>query len=77
MTKIRKEEEKFFPVVSISKDDLRIAFKGDKKAQKIIEKMTDSDMGYLANKMADGLFEGGGYWEVLKDTFRYRFMDKY
>ena len=70
-------KKEFFTVVSVSKDDLRTVFKENKEALKVIEKMTDRDMRYLANKMADGLFEGGGYWEVLRSTFIYRFFKEF
>ena len=68
-----KQEKEFFEVVAVSKDDIRSLFKGNKKALKIIDSMTDDDMEYLARKFGDAIC-GDEYYNTLKIVFEDRFL---
>jgi hypothetical protein len=66
--------EGFYPITSLSKDDLRGMFRGDRKALKRINEMTDDEMKTLASKMADDYCEQL-YWSSLQILFESKFLD--
>jgi len=66
-------EEKFYPITKVCKQDLRNLFKGDEKALKKIEGLDDDDMTRLAEKMADDYLEQL-YWQSLKIIFENYFL---
>lgn len=72
---IEKYGEKFYEAVSLSKDDLLTIFKGNKKAINKINKMTDDDFQYLADKYGEALMEVAEWEEVLKITFISNYME--
>ena len=65
--------EKYYPVIQLAKEDLRWVFANKKNALRKIEKLTDSDMRALADKIGDALIDTG-YWQVLEEVFRDRFL---
>lgn len=72
---IEKYGEKFYEAVSLSKDDLLSVFKEDKKAIDKINKMTDDDFRYLADKYGEGLMDVAGWEEILKTAFISNYME--
>ena len=72
---IEKYGEKFYEAVSLSKDDLLTVFKDDKEAIDKINKMTDDDFRYLADKYGEGLMEVAGWEETLKTAFISNYME--
>ena len=73
---IKKYGETFYEAVSLSKDDLLGIFKGNKKGINKINKMTDDDFRYLADKYGKGLMEVAGWEEMLRVAFISNFMEK-
>jgi hypothetical protein len=73
---IKKYGETFYEAVSLSKDDLLYIFKGNEKAINTINKMTDEDFSYLADKYGEALMEVAGWEEILKMEFVSHFMGK-
>ena len=73
---IKKYGETFYEAVSLSKDDLLQVFKGNKKAINKINKMTDDDFRYLADKYGKALMDVAEWEEVLKIAFISNFMEK-
>lgn len=66
---------KFYPVIRLCKEDLEELFKDDKEALGKIEKLDEAEMKYLARKVGDSLMDSG-YWETLKLTFEFRFLEQ-
>ena len=69
----QRNEEKFYPITRLCKQDLRNEYKGDEKALKKIEELDDEDMKRLAEKMADDYLEQL-YWSSLKTIFEEHFL---
>ena len=67
-----KQEQEFFEVLNVCKDDLRGQFKDNPKALKKIDEMDDGEMKYFAGKFGDALMED--YWTALKIVFEIRFL---
>jgi hypothetical protein len=55
----------FFPITSVSKDDMRGQFSDNEEMLKKIDKFSDSDMEYIASKMADAWCDDC-YWTILE-----------
>lgn len=72
---IEKYGEKFYEAVSLSKDDLLTVFKDNKEAIDKINKMTDDDFRYLADKYGEGLMDVAGWEEILKTAFISNYME--
>lgn len=70
-----KNGEKFYEAVSLSRDDLLYVFEGDKKAIKIIKKLTDDDLENIAEKYGIALMETAEWEGVLKVAFASRFLE--
>ena len=64
---------KSYPVILLEKEDLEFVFKGNKKAMKIIKKLSDVDMRRIAEDISDAVF-ANGYWWIVEDVFRERFL---
>lgn len=68
-----KQAEGMFSVTSVCKDDLRDSFSGNKKVLKKIDELDETDMEYLASKLADD-YCNQLYWQSLKIIFEDRFL---
>jgi len=68
-------EDKYYVITRLSKFDLRNLYKDNKEALEIIESLTDTDMEYLAEKMADDYLEQL-YWSSLKTIFEDLYKNK-
>lgn len=69
------KDTKMFPITSICKDDILACFEGKdsfEQARKIVEKMKDDEMRYLASQMADVYMRV--FWDDLRAIFEERFM---
>ena len=66
-------EDKYFVITRLHKEDLRGLFKDNKKALKIIDNLSDSDMEHLAEKMANDYLEQL-YWSSLRTLFEDLYM---
>jgi len=67
----------FFAITSVCKDDILAAFEGHEDFDAVkrkVESMSDDDMRYLAQQMADDYCEQL-FWGSLKVVFEDRFMD--
>lgn len=69
-----KIDDKFYPITSLCKDDIKHTFGIDeedkltikqKKLLKKIDKLSDTDMMWIARKMADA-YCNDGFWIDLK-----------
>ena len=75
MTESKKE---FFPITSVSKEDIIHAFQNTDIADLVKErvvKMDDGEMNKLASKMADDYCEQM-FWNSLRIIFEERFLNK-
>lgn len=78
---IPNDEYKPYEITSICKEDIRSVFHGccnypEKKMKRImkrIDDMTDTEMNYLASKMADD-YMNQLYWSSLEIIFCDRFL---
>ena len=61
-------------ITKVSKEDLKEAFKDNKKALKIIEGMDSDDLQRLAERMANDYIEQL-YWDSLKNIFTEMFLE--
>jgi len=61
-------------ITKVSKEDLKEAFKDNKKALKIIEEMDSDDLQRLAERMANDYIEQL-YWDSLKAIFTEMFLE--
>ena len=61
-------------ITKVSKEDLKEAFKDNKKALKIIEEMDSDDLQRLAERMANDYIEQL-YWDSLKIIFTEMFLE--
>jgi len=68
-------EGRYYVITRLSKFDLRNLYKDNKEALEIIESLTDTDMEYLAEKMADDYLEQL-YWSSLKTIFEDLYRNK-
>ena len=59
------QNQEFFPITSVCKDDILHIFRDDVQAQEEIKKMDDGDMDTLASKLADDYCDQL-YWDSLK-----------
>ena len=67
--------EKFYVITRLHKDDLRSLFRKDKHALEIIDNLSDTDMEYLAQKMANDYVEQL-FWDSLDTIFRELYLKK-
>ncbi len=73
--KIKKENKEFFEVTSVSRDDIKqVLLDSDNKLphniEKIIDNLTDSEMRWLASKLADDYCNQlfwSSLWIIFKD----------
>ena len=65
-------DQEFFPITSVCKDDIIHAFNNDADIKKIVEKLDDSDMETLASKLGSDYCEQL-YWDSLKIIFELTF----
>ena len=75
MTESKKE---FFPITSVSKEDIIHAFQNTDIADLVKErvvKMDDGEMNKLASKMADD-YCNQMFWNSLRIIFEERFLNK-
>ena len=75
MTESKKE---FFPITSVSKEDIIHAFQNTDIADLVKERvvnMDDGEMNKLASKMADDYCEQM-FWNSLRIIFEERFLNK-
>ena len=73
-----KSAKEFFPITSVSKEDIIHAFKNTdilKQVKKRVAEMDDSEMKGLASKMADD-YCNQMFWDSLKIIFEERFLEK-
>ena len=68
--------KRFFEITSVSRDDLREYFKTDPEALKRVNAMTDEDMKFLAEQMADDYTEQL-FWDSLRERFKERFLNEH
>lgn len=68
--------EKSYPVLSLRKDDIRDLFSGNQKALKLINRLDDSYMEYLANKLCDLILDDGSFWIGLKLLIEAKLKEK-
>lgn len=66
--------QKYYPIISLSKEDLEEEFDGDEEALKKIKALTPQNMEYLASKLADDYCEQL-YWSSLRYIFESRFLE--
>jgi chaperonin cofactor prefoldin len=66
------KQKEFFEMLSVSRDDLRLLFEGNKKAQAKIEKMDDDAMAHFARKAGEAMMSD--YWETLRVAFEERVL---
>ena len=75
----QKEVQKmFFPITSVCMDDVIHAFNGSDQLPDVIKRMKEleeSDMKYLASKMANDYLEQL-YWDSLKILFEELFLEE-
>ena len=77
-TKINFGNQKMFPITSVCKEDIIRAFEGSDLLEHVkerIEKMDNSEMDFLANKMADD-YCNQLFWDSLRIIFEDRFLNK-
>lgn len=70
--------KKFFPITSVSKEDIIHAFQNTDIAEpvkEIVAKMDDGEMNELASKMADD-YCNQMFWNSLRIIFEERFLKK-
>ena len=68
----------FFPITSVSRDDIVQAFEETDMQEQVkqrVEKLDDSEMEYLASKMADDYCEQL-FWDSLRTIFELRFLEE-
>ena len=73
-----KSTKEFFPITSVSKEDIIHAFKNTdifKQVKKRVAEMDESEMKELASKMADD-YCNQMFWDSLKIIFEERFLKK-
>ena len=65
------KKKEFYHVCSVSHADIKQAFNdnGIRKWNKIIPKLDDAEMTYIANKMSDYICDGSGYWDACRSAF--------
>jgi len=61
----RKKQEPFYTVTRVCKDDMREVFKEDLEKLELIDKLTDDQMRYITQKLADD-YINQLYWNSLK-----------
>jgi hypothetical protein len=62
-------EAEFIPVCHISKDDLKQVLRKDKKGFAKIDKLTEDDLVWIADKMNDSLCYSDSYSMALESAF--------
>ena len=73
-----KSAKEFFPITSVSKEDIIDAFKNTdilKQVKEKVAEMEDSEMKEFASKMADD-YCNQMFWDSLKIIFEERFLEK-
>lgn len=69
--------QEFFPITSLARDDIIQAFEGSDMLERVkrrVELLDDSDMAYLARKLADDYCEQL-FWDSLRIIFEARFLE--
>jgi len=66
--------DKSYPVMFLCKDDLLSEYENNKKAVKIIKKLTDEQMKEIMSKINDSLCDTGDIWLHLKTHFEDKFL---
>ena len=67
------QNQEFFPITSVCKDDIFHIFGDDSEAKEIIKKMDDEDMKILSSELSDDYCEQL-YWDSLKTLVELKFM---
>lgn len=73
----RTEDEGYYPITSLHKDDIIQCYEGsdeEEDVKKAVEELTEDQMKYMAKKMADS-FCDCCYWDALKCRFEYTKYD--
>lgn len=74
----KPDKNKFYPITSISKDDILQHFAEEDNYQeikKIVSKMSDSDLKYFARKM-ETYYCDNNYWSDLEQVFNSYFLKR-
>ena len=71
----RTEDNGWFAITHLSRDDIKMAFEGApekerRKAARVMKHITDTDMRYLANKIAEACTGNDTYWQVIREYVR-------
>ena len=75
---MKKKKIEFYNITRLSKADILSEFENDEdfnKVKKRVAKMTDSEMQYLASKLADDYCEQL-FWGSLRTIFEDEFMNE-
>ena len=70
----KEDTDKSYPVMFLCKDDLISEYSKNKKALKIIKKLTDEQMKEIMSKINDSLCDTGDIWLHLKTHFEDKFL---
>ena len=74
-----EEEDEYFHISSLSKEDLLQEYDEDteehKKVRKLIKELTDDQMEHIARKMSESYCDCC-YWTALKDIFESWYLDE-
>ena len=68
------EDSGFFPIKSVSKEDIIQVFDGETKVRKVVMNLEDHDMKFLASKLADD-YCNQLFWDSLKIIFEFHFLE--